>query len=201
MKKYISGIIVGLFLLVGCSSASLIKENEEGLKAPSFFEIMNSDKFSLTIDPTYDQEEIDKVYVTTNADGKRKRLSLKTFENTMTVIEDHETTYVLLHENKMGYASDTDKTDPFDIKDFDYQDYQFIEKGLTEDKNEFETYQLGNDTATFYFNNNQILGFSVIDFKQSKISIKQYSNITMDYLTPNQAESKYMRLNKKSIRE
>ena len=201
MKKYISGIIVGLFLLVGCSSASLIKENEEGLKAPSFFEIMNSDKFSLTIDPTYDQEEIDKVYVTTNADGKRKSLSLKTFENTMTVIEDHETTYVLLHENKMGYASDTDKTDPFDIKDFDYQDYQFIEKGLTEDKNEFETYQLGNDTATFYFNNNQILGFSVIDFKQSKISIKQYSNITMDYLTPNQAESKYMRLNKKSIRE
>jgi len=163
MKKYISGIIVGLFLLVGCSSASLIKENEEGLKAPSFFEIMNSDKFSLTIDPTYDQEEIDKVYVTTNADGKRKSLSLKTFENTMTVIEDHETTYVLLHENKMGYASDTDKTDPFDIKDFDYQDYQFIEKGLTEDKNEFETYQLGNDTATFYFNNNQILGFSVID--------------------------------------
>lgn len=163
MKKYISGIILGLFLLVGCSSASLIKENEEGLKAPSFFEIMNSDKFSLTIDPTYDQEEIDKVYVTTNADGKRKSLSLKTFENTMTVIEDHETTYVLLHENKMGYASDTDKTDPFDIKDFDYQDYQFIEKGLTEDKNEFETYQLGNDTATFYFNNNQILGFSVID--------------------------------------
>lgn len=163
MKKYISGIIVGLFLLVGCSSASLIKENEEGLKAPSFFEIMNSDKFSLTIDPTYDQEEIDKVYVTTNADGKRKSLSLKTFENTMTVIEHHETTYVLLHENKMGYASDTDKTDPFDIKDFDYHDYQFIEKGLTEDKNEFETYQLGNDTATFYFNNNQILGFSVID--------------------------------------
>lgn len=163
MKKYLSGLILGLILLVGCASSNLIKENEEGLKAPSFFEIMNSNKFSLTIDPTYDQEEIDKVYVTTNADEKRKSLSLKTSENTMTIIEDHQTTYVLLHESKMGYASDTDKTDPFDIKDFDYHDYQFIEKGLTDDKNEFETYQLGNDTATFYFNNNQILGFSVID--------------------------------------
>ena len=177
MKK-LSTIIIILLVLVGCGSKSVLKPNKEGLVAPSFFEIIESNNYSIKISSN-DPFSGDLV-ISADVGENKGSTSLENDDEKTSFILNENMFYIVAYDQKTIYKTKTEEQDDMNFINLDFSDYKFIEKGkelFNEVERDFETYEIHNENIKFYFDKNELLAFSTeTDFGTSTAEILELDN-------------------------
>ena len=177
MKK-LSTIIIILLVLVGCGSKSVLKPNKEGLVAPSFFEIIESNNYSIKISSN-DPFSGDLV-ISADVGENKGSTSLENDDEKTSFILNENMFYIVAYDQKTIYKTETEEQDDMNFINLDFSDYKFIEKGkelFNEVERDFETYEIHNENIKFYFDKNELLAFSTeTDFGTSTAEILELDN-------------------------
>lgn len=177
MKK-LSTIIIILLVLVGCGSKSVLKPNKEGLVAPSFFEIIESNNYSIKISSN-DPFSGDLV-ISADVGENKGSTTLENDDEKTSFILNENMFYIVAYDQKTIYKTETEEQDDMNFINLDFSDYKFIEKGkelFNEVERDFETYEIHNENIKFYFDKNELLAFSTeTDFGTSTAEILELDN-------------------------
>lgn len=177
MKK-LSTIIIILLVLVGCGSKSVLKPNKEGLVAPSFFEIIESNNYSIKLSSN-DPFSGDLVISADVGENKGSTTLENNDEKTSFILNENKF-YIVAYDQKTIYKTETEAQDDMNFINLDFSDYKFIEKGkelFNEVERDFETYEIHNENIKFYFDKNELLAFSSeTDFGTSTAEILELDN-------------------------
>lgn len=177
MKK-LSTIIITLLVLVGCGSKSVLKPNKEGLVAPSFFEIIESNNYSIKISSN-DPFSGDLV-ISADVGENKGSTTLENNDEKTSFILNENMFYIVAYDQKTIYKTETEAQDDMNFINLDFSDYKFIEKGkelFNEVERDFETYEIHNENIKFYFDKNELLAFSSeTDFGTSTAEILELDN-------------------------
>ena len=177
MKK-LSTIIIILLVLVGCGSKSVLKPNKEGLVAPSFFEIIESNNYSIKISSN-DPFSGDLV-ISADVGENKGSTTLENDDEKTSFILNENMFYIVAYDQKTIYKTETEEQDDMNFINLDFSDYKFIEKGkelFNEVERDFETYEIHNENIKFYFDKNELLAFSSeTDFGTSTAEILELDN-------------------------
>lgn len=177
MKK-LSTIIIILLVLVGCGSKSVLKPNKEGLVAPSFFEIIESNNYSIKISSN-DPFSGDLV-ISADVGENKGSTTLENNDEKTSFILNENMFYIVAYDQKTIYKTETEAQDDMNFINLDFSDYKFIEKGkelFNEVERDFETYEIHNENIKFYFDKNELLAFSSeTDFGTSTAEILELDN-------------------------
>ena len=177
MKK-LSTIIIILLVLVGCGSKSVLKPNKEGLVAPSFFEIIESNNYSIKISSN-DPFSGDLV-ISADVGENKGSTTLENDDEKTSFILNENMFYIVAYDQKTIYKTKTEEQDDMNFINLDFSDYKFIEKGkelFNEVERDFETYEIHNENIKFYFDKNELLAFSTeTDFGTSTAEILELDN-------------------------
>lgn len=177
MKK-LSTIIIILLVLVGCGSKSVLKPNKEGLVAPSFFEIIESNNYSIKISSN-DPFSGDLV-ISADVGENKGSTTLENNDEKTSFIHNENMFYIVAYDQKTIYKTETEAQDDMNFINLDFSDYKFIEKGkelFNEVERDFETYEIHNENIKFYFDKNELLAFSSeTDFGTSTAEILELDN-------------------------
>lgn len=177
MKK-LSTIIIILLVLVGCGSKSVLKPNKEGLVAPSFFEIIESNNYSIKLSSN-DPFSGDLV-ISADVGENKGSTTLENNDEKTSFILNENMFYIVAYDQKTIYKTETEAQDDMNFINLDFSDYKFIEKGkelFNEVERDFETYEIHNENIKFYFDKNELLAFSSeTDFGTSTAEILELDN-------------------------
>lgn len=177
MKK-LSTIIIILLVLVGCGSKSVLKPNKEGLVAPSFFEIIESNNYSIKLSSN-DPFSGDLV-ISADVGENKGSTTLENNDEKTSFILNENMFYIVAYDQKTIYKTETEEQDDMNFINLDFSDYKFIEKGkelFNEVERDFETYEIHNENIKFYFDKNELLAFSSeTDFGTSTAEILELDN-------------------------
>lgn len=177
MKK-LSTIIIILLVLVGCGSKSVLKPNKEGLVAPSFFEIIESNNYSIKLSSN-DPFSGDLV-ISADVGENKGSTTLENNDEKTSFILNENMFYIVAYDQKTIYKTETEAQDDRNFINLDFSDYKFIEKGkelFNEVERDFETYEIHNENIKFYFDKNELLAFSSeTDFGTSTAEILELDN-------------------------
>ena len=177
MKK-LSTIIIILLVLVGCGSKSVLKPNKEGLVAPSFFEIIESNNYSIKLSSN-DPFSGDLV-ISADVGENKGSTTLENNDEKTSFILNENMFYIVAYDQKTIYKTETEAQDDMNFINLDFSDYKFIEKGkelFNEVERDFETYEIHNENIKFYFDKNELIAFSSeTDFGTSTAEILELDN-------------------------
>lgn len=177
MKK-LSTIIIILLVLVGCGSKSVLKPNKEGLVAPSFFEIIESNNYSIKLSSN-DPFSGDLV-ISADVGENKGSTTLENNDEKTSFILNENMFYIVAYDQKTIYKTETEAQDDRNFINLDFSDYKFIEKGkelFNEVERDFETYEIHNENIKFYFDKNELIAFSSeTDFGTSTAEILELDN-------------------------
>ena len=177
MKK-LSTIIIILLVLVGCGSKSVLKPNKEGLVAPSFFEIIESNNYSIKLSSN-DPFSGDLV-ISADVGENKGSTTLENNDEKTSFILNENMFYIVAYDQKTIYKTETEEQDDMNFINLDFSDYKFIEKGkelFNEIERDFETYEIHNENIKFYFDKNELIAFSSeTDFGTSTAEILELDN-------------------------
>jgi len=161
-----------------CGSKSVLKPNKEGLVAPSFFEIIESNNYSIKISSN-DPFSGDLV-ISADVGENKGSTSLENDDEKTSFILNENMFYIVAYDQKTIYKTETEAQDDMNFINLDFSDYKFIEKGkelFNEVERDFETYEIHNENIKFYFDKNELLAFSTeTDFGTSTAEILELDN-------------------------